>query len=865
MRSFGRKLWGALCLAAALLAVQPVWALTVSYPQMYDIGEGAKYYDVAGENGLGLQKQHYVEYTPNSGVVPQVAYGRGFYGRSTLSYVADYLKSDLGLEPIMGVNADFFTVSDGIPIGIVIKDGVLISSAGGAYAVGFRADGTAVFGKPQLTMALQGTSHSLRVENLNKPRSSYTVNLYDHNWGTETRISTPGTNVLLEKIDGEDAPMTDWDMEAAVSAGRDPYIGCSMRLRVVSVTETAESTPIGEDQMVLTIAATGDVTKVGVFEVGEELTLTITADDPSWQEVQYAVGGKTLLLNGQAAVEGTPTGNSPRTAIGFKDDGTIIFFENDGRLKNYSVGLSPNVLAQEMSQLGVRNAINLDGGGSSAMAVALSGRPLSVVNRPSDGSLRQCANYIFLVNRNWADGMAAYLNILPERRYVLTGASVPLEVRALDAAAHEVVLAEEPQWSVAGGMGEVIDGSFVAGPAVGTALVQAEAAGASGSQYLHIISAVSDMAVWRDGDRSEQVTQLTVLPGDEVDLAVSGVYKGEPVAMVDEGVSWSLAGDIGAIDDSGHYKAGGKDSSGTIVVQSGDVRARVVVTQLTQGEGPNIVGVALPLDMESGGSAKYSFRVVAGFGAYFPAKEQLTLQLDGQSIDFDYAYATGVLTVELSGLADGWHRLTLIAQDDEGRLARKSVTIQVGDASAELNYTDVSGSHWAADYIGYLGERGLMQGETLKDGSQTFNPGRNLTRAEFAVMIARYLDLDTGAAIPLPYKDREDIPGWSLGAIRAVYDAGIMTGQDVKGNIYFYPRSNISRQEAMAVIGRILTDKYPTAEQSFADAEEISAWARGYIDQLMTMGLVGGYDDGTIRPLASITRAEIAKVLFNLY
>lgn len=853
MRFFGKRLWAGLCLAAAfLVAPGEAQALTAAYPQVYELGAGAKYYDVSGENSLGLQKQHYVEYTPNEGTAPLVAYGRGFYGKSTLSHVAEYVQTELGEEPLLGLNADFFNVGSGIPIGIVIKEGTLISSAGGAYAVGFRADGTAIFGKPQLTMVLRGTSHSLRVENFNKTRSSYTVNLYDHNWGTETRIDKPGTNVLLEKID----------------AG-DPYIGCSQRLRVVSVTETAESTPIGENQMVLTIAATGDATKVAVFQVGEELTLTIAADDSVWQEAVYAVGGKSLLLNGQAAVEDTPTGQSARTAIGFKDDGTIVFFENDGRLKNYSIGLTPNVLAQELSLLGVKNAINLDGGGSSAMGVSLNGKPLSVVNRPSDGSLRQCANYIFLVNRSRKDGAPAYLNILPERRFVLAGAPVKLEVRALDAGAAEVTLSEEPSWSVPGGLGEVIDGSFVAGSATGTALVEAEAAGIWGSQYLHIISAVSDLGVWRvneDGALGEQVSQLTVLPGDEVDLSVSGVYKGEPVAMNNQGVSWALSGDIGSIDKSGHYKAGGKDSSGMIVIQSGDVRARVTVVQLTQGEGPNIVGVSLPLDMASGGSAKYSFRVVAGFGAYYPTKEQLTLTLDGAAIDFDYAYATGVVNVELSGLADGQHRLTLIAQDNEGRLARKSVTIQVGEAGAsELPYTDVSANHWAAGYIAYLEERGLMQGETLKDGSQTFNPGRNLTRAEFAVMIARYLKLDCSAAIPLPYKDREDIPGWSLGAIRAVYNAGVMTGQDVKGDIYFYPRSNISRQEAMAVIGRILTDKYPTAEQSFTDANEISAWARDYVDRLVTLGLVSGYEDGSIKPLANITRAEIAKILFSLY
>ena len=458
---------GVLLLVICLVPAQPALALTAAYPQVYDIGAGLKYYNVAGENELGLQKQHYLEYTPNEDVLPVVAYGRGFYGKSTINYVADYLQTDLAADPLAGFNADFFNVGTGIPIGIVIKESTLISSAGGAYAVGFRADGTAVFGKPKLTMLLQGAGHTVQVENFNKTRSSYTVNLYDHNWGEQTRIDSLGTNVLLEKLEDTD-----------------PYLGCSIRLRVVSVTETAESTPLAANQMLLTIAATGDATKVAVFKVGDELTFSVGVDDSRWQEVVYAVGGKSLLLNGAAAVDDTPTGNSARTAIGFKPDGTMIFFENDGRQAGRSVGLSPYVLAQEMAALGATDAINLDGGGSSAISVKLAGRPLSVVNSPSDGSLRSCANYIFLLNKALSDGQTTYLNIEPKTRYVLAGASVDLQLTALDAAMQPTALNSDPIWQVSNAMGTVQNNIFTAGDTAGTAVLKAELGQVSGSQYI---------------------------------------------------------------------------------------------------------------------------------------------------------------------------------------------------------------------------------------------------------------------------------------------------------------------------------------------------------------------------------------------
>lgn len=838
---------GVLLLVICLVPAQPALALTVAYPQVYDIGAGLKYYNVAGENELGLQKQHYLEYTPNEDVLPVVAYGRGFYGKSTINYVADYLQTDLAADPLAGFNADFFNVGTGIPIGIVIKESTLITSAGGAYAVGFRADGTAVFGKPKLTMLLQGAGHTVQVENFNKTRSSYTVNLYDHNWGEQTRIDSLGTNVLLEKLEDTD-----------------PYLGCSIRLRVVSVTETAESTPLAANQMLLTIAATGDATKVAVFKVGDELTFSVGVDDSRWQEVVYAVGGKSLLLNGAAAVDDTPTGNSARTAIGFKPDGTMIFFENDGRQAGRSVGLSPYVLAQEMAALGATDAINLDGGGSSAISVKLAGRPLSVVNSPSDGSLRSCANYIFLLNKALSDGQTTYLNIEPKTRYVLAGASVDLQLTALDAAMQPTALNSDPIWQVSNAMGTVQNNIFTAGDTAGTAVLKAELGQVSGSQYIYVLSSLSELQILQAGNA---ISQLLVLPGDKIDLSASGLYKGEAVSLGDENVTWELEGDIGTIDQQGLYQAGGKDESGKIIVRCGSAEAVVQVSQLTQGDGPNIVAVTLPTNINSGETANVSFRVVAGLGAYFPVKEQLQLLLDGQKLDFAYDAETGILQAELIGLADGLHRLTLVAADNDGVLARKSVSIRVGAAitSETTAYKDVAGNHWAADYITYLSSQGLMQGETNKLGEQLFNPSRNLTRAEFAVIVARYLKLDTSQEISLPYQDRPDIPGWSLGAIRAVYAAGIMTGQDVKGELYFYPRSNISRQEAMAVIGRILTDKYPSEEQEFTDAEQISAWAKEHVERLVTLGLVSGYEDDTIKPLANITRAEIAKILFNLY
>jgi hypothetical protein len=108
-----------------------------------------------------------------------------------------------------------------------------------------------------------------------------------------------------------------------------------------------------------------------------------------------AVGGRPMLLRdgniladvdsaGQASFN---VGRNPRSAAGISEDGRrVILAVIDGRQAPYSDGASLRETAMLMLALGARDAINLDGGGSSALVVAdttLRGA-MRVVNRPSD-------------------------------------------------------------------------------------------------------------------------------------------------------------------------------------------------------------------------------------------------------------------------------------------------------------------------------------------------------------------------------------------------------------------------------------------------------------------------------------------------
>jgi exopolysaccharide biosynthesis protein len=94
----------------------------------------------------------------------------------------------------------------------------------------------------------------------------------------------------------------------------------------------------------------------------------------------------------QARVQ--PTVRHPRTAAGISADGhTLWLVVADGRQAGYSVGMTLPELADLMIELGADDALNLDGGGSSAFVYHNSGGEW-ITNKPSDGAFRPVANHL---------------------------------------------------------------------------------------------------------------------------------------------------------------------------------------------------------------------------------------------------------------------------------------------------------------------------------------------------------------------------------------------------------------------------------------------------------------------------------------
>ena len=104
------------------------------------------------------------------------------------------------------------------------------------------------------------------------------------------------------------------------------------------------------------------------------------------------------LFNNGAMFHSWDTNREPRTVIGAKADGSVVMVTVDGRKKDLGYwGMTCDETAALMKHHGCVSAVNLDGGGSTAIVVRDKTGKLVVLNTPSDGALRSISDCYLVV------------------------------------------------------------------------------------------------------------------------------------------------------------------------------------------------------------------------------------------------------------------------------------------------------------------------------------------------------------------------------------------------------------------------------------------------------------------------------------
>ena len=110
---------------------------------------------------------------------------------------------------------------------------------------------------------------------------------------------------------------------------------------------------------------------------------------------------------------------------------------------------------------------------------------------------------------------------------------------------------------------------------------------------------------------------------------------------------------------------------------------------------------------------------------------------------------------------------------------------------------------WAKDPVAAAVEAALLKGYPEADGSTTFRPARQVTRAELAVILSRVVVKELGEQQPAAasFADLEKIPTWALDGINIAAEKGLVQGYP---DGTFQPDKEVTRAEAAAMIARLL-------------------------------------------------------------
>ncbi|MET7017181.1 NEAT domain-containing leucine-rich repeat protein [Bacillus mycoides] len=171
-----------------------------------------------------------------------------------------------------------------------------------------------------------------------------------------------------------------------------------------------------------------------------------------------------------------------------------------------------------------------------------------------------------------------------------------------------------------------------------------------------------------------------------------------------------------------------------------------------------------------------------------------------------------------------------------------------------IEFKDVPKGHWSEEAINYLAKEKLFIGY----GNGQFGFGDNITRGQVALLIQRYLKLDTDLEQKTMFTDTKG--NMYEKAIDAVVQAGIMTGY---GNDKFRPDGVLTRYEMAVVLQRVFQLKEnENSVESFKDVPS-GHWAEGYVKALVDNKVSKGGGKGNFSGDDFVTREQYAQFLYN--
>lgn len=817
-----------------------------------------------------LRTENLITYMPNKAVTPIVTFGDVLTDKSKVSTMAKQLEEQ-GYRVVAGINGDFYNVGTGLPIGIVVTDGLLRSSDAGYYAVGFRKDGSAVLGKPGVKVtadlgykdAASGIRITRQLAGVNKARvSAGGIYLYTYEFNDRhtTGNTEAGIDVICSVEDGQLA------------------IGDTLTLRVEQVVEAAAATAIREGQVVLSVNLKSDAYHVNALRyvpVGAEINVDVTAASDEWNDVDYAVGALYSLVENGAAVSGLQAGAAPRTAVGQRADGSLVFYTIDGRKPGHSIGASMSQVAARLIELGCETALCLDGGGSTTLSITEPDElAAKTVNKPSEGSERAVTNHIFLVADNEPSGRLSHFYVSADYDYVLAGSKVNISAAAVDTN----FIPMEKRYDLWASDGE-LDGNVLTTPSRGGDItVTAESGSKHGETTVHAIKTPDSVSIRNSS--GTVLKELTVSPGSTTALTAAAVYSHLPLKADPEAFTWTVEGNIGTIDQQGRFTAA-TPGTGTITASAGGQSATVNVTvskmalktvedfesgntifnalgyganfervngseyvRLGRGSGKMSYTLNLYNDTGTGYVSEMRFKNPVSVSPYSLLNFWVYGDNSGNTLSLLYSDGTKsglkaqVATLDFSG----WKQVSVnlnSVQELEGLAV---------DCEADISL-NTDGRYGAI----YLDQMVLSYNGVVDNAvpTVTMTPSGTFLTATISDAVDGVLPK---SAVSVTWDGREQ--DFTYNTATGVLSTPVISD----GRPH---RVTITAKDASGNIGRASYDVPVAEDYQPAFTDTVGYWGANYVEFLYTSGVTTGYADGTFRPDQNITRAQFSVMLYR--
>ena len=788
-----------------------------------------------------LLAENYYIYNPGGFLTPTVIYGNDIRGAATYAWALE-VEENAGRKVLGGTNADFFNMSTGICLGACVKNGIVCSSEHLNYeSVGFDASGNVQIGRMDLNVSLFDVDQARYFNNLNFNKSlekSSGLVLFSNAYSSSNAASGNTFNIWIAIEEGE------------------PRIGQTVRGTIEEAFDSDEAHSLDADHLLLSVyidtAYQSILPVMRTLAVGDSVEISFSAAE-GWEEMQTVIGAERRLIKDGVMESFTDQAKAPRTALGIMEDGRLILYTADGRNAAYSAGLSYAQLAQRMLDLGAVQAVNLDGGGSTQMHLVWPGYGKDyTINKPSED--RRCGNYLVFTVPKQAAQQAERLYLYRSDIYLLAGASTNLTLKAADRWFNAVDVPAAPVFSVDTDGITIEENRFITTPGTDAlATVTARAGGLEASADIHIIGTPDSISILGpDGKPVNGVLKLS--PAETVQLSASATYKGLALKADPDCFSWSLDGGVGGITATGSFTAVNDSSAkGTVTVTAGDASASVEVVIDKQ---PPVISWATEDGLLNAGIRDNVDEVLS--------HSSINVLIDGTKVDFSFEPEDGSLSAVLP--EDGLlHHVVIEAGDSNANWSRASIAYEAPGFSCGSIFEDMPDTYWATRFVEYMQRAGILNGKE-RDGIVRYDPQIGMTRQEFAAVMVRMLGTDTSQyeEREFDWTDMDQISAWALPSVKASAALGIMNGKGSGEEIRFDPLGQITRQEVMTVIGRMQKgDKFGRDDlASFSDAADVADWARSYVQSLVAQKIITG-SDGKLNPTAPVSRAEVAKIIFE--